>query len=437
MNVSFLIQLLINGILLGGFYATMALGFSTIWGVMRLINLAHGELLLLAAFTAWFFFNPERGDALMISPLAVENNLGTVMYIIVTVIAVVIGGIISETTLLTRFPNARNRRLIGLGGGLVTGTILFFIWQASGFTPIAVPFKQVVLVGLALSLGFIFSHIVLGKVMNYPTAWWRRALGYGVATVLVIAFDGFWMLSDYASLDPFLSLPLVFILFFGVGYAIQKGIYNRLVEGPYLTMLLVTFAIAIILQSVMLQFFRADPRKINIGYNQAQELITIGTGTTITFAPARVLTMLASMVMIVGLVLFLRYTRTGYAIRAASQNKMAAKLMGIDINEVYAITFAVSLALTAMAGAMMGTFQSVTPVTGPWWTLMAFSIVALGGLGKVEGVIVGGMLIGIVESFIGGWDSGWARTAAFIILVIMLVVRPQGLVGGLVASAED
>src|SRR5690606_13684747 len=122
----------------------------------------------------------------------------------------------------------------------------------------------------------------------------------------------------------------------------------------------------------------------------------------LTIGLPRLLTLIVSVLMCVGLILFLRYTRIGYAIRAAAQNKMAAKLMGINIHDVYAITFAVSLALTAMAGAMMVTFQPFTPVDGPKWTLRAFAIVALGGLGKVEGVVVGAMVLGIAESFMGG-----------------------------------
>ncbi|RMG85900.1 MAG: branched-chain amino acid ABC transporter permease [Chloroflexi bacterium] len=144
-----------------------------------------------------------------------------------------------------------------------------------------------------------------------------------------------------------------------------------------------------------------------------------------------------SVLMIAGLVLFLTRTRTGYAIRAAAQNKMAARLMGINIYETYAITFGLSIALTAIAGAMMGTFQPITPVNGPPWTLRAFSIVALGGLGKVQGVVLGGLLLGLVESFIGGYVGvGWAIAAVFIILVLVLIIRPQGLTGGLMPVEE-
>jgi branched-chain amino acid transport system permease protein len=116
---------------------------------------------------------------------------------------------------------------------------------------------------------------------------------------------------------------------------------------------------------------------------------------------------------------------------------MAARLMGIDIHETYAITFGLSIALTALAGAMIGTYLPIAPINGPPWTLRAFSIVALGGLGKVQGVVTGGLVLGLTESYIGGYvGAAWAIAAAFIVLVIVLVVRPQGITGGLLVTEE-
>jgi branched-chain amino acid transport system permease protein len=229
-----------------------------------------------------------------------------------------------------------------------------------------------------------------------------------------------------------LILPIIFILFFALGYVVQNSFLNRLVEGPYLTMLLVTFSIAIILQNIGLQIYAADPRRINIAYGTALNL------GNVTVPPSKLLIVIVSSIMVAGLVAFLRYTRIGYAIRAAAQNKTAARLMGINIKETYAITFAISIAMTAMAGAMMGTFVPIAPILGPPWTLRAFSIVALGGLGKVEGVIAGGMVLGLAESYVGLYvGTNWQLPVAFIILVFVLVVRPQGITGGLLITEED
>ncbi len=430
--MDFFLQLLINGLLLGGFYATMALGFSTIWGVMRLINLAHGEFLILAAFSSWYLFNPQRQQGLTISPLDVESNSGLFTFIILTILFLIVGAIVSETVLdQNRFPNDRQRRLLSLGTSGSVAVVLFGLWLLNGLTPFSISFSVMILVAFAFSLGFFISHVTLGMWFDQPRSPTRIGASYGIGAVATVVLYLTWQALGFPPLDPFLSLPLIFILFFGIGYGIQSGFFNRLVEGPYLTMLLVTFAVAIILQSFMLQIFAADPRKTNVSYGRAFSLF----GTDLTISLPKFYTIIISVVMITGLVVFLRYTRIGYAIRAAAQNKMAAKLMGINIKEVYAMTFAVSLALTAMAGAMMSTFQPVTPTTGPAWTLRAFAIVALGGLGKVQGVIVGGIVLGVVESYIGGYIGiGWAIASAFIMLVVMLVLRPQGITGGLVSA---
>jgi branched-chain amino acid transport system permease protein len=307
---------------------------------------------------------------------------------------------------------------------------LLLYWKSTDYASVEISMRAIIFVGLAMTLGFHISHLVLGRGLEWRTLLQRRLVGYTIGVIASAALYRIWYETDFKPIDPFLSLPAVFVLFFGLGYIIQNGFLNRLVEGPYLTMLLVTFAMSIALQNIGLQIYAADPRRINVGYSTGREI----TGG-ITVAPTRVYMTIVAVIMVIGLVSFLRYTRIGYAIRAAAQNKMAAKLMGINIYEVYAITFGVSLALTGMAGAMMGIVQPITPVDGPEFTLRAFAIVALGGLGKVQGVVVGGMVLGIAESLVGGYvNTGWAITVAFVLLVVMLVVRPQGITGGMVAE---
>lgn len=426
MSIEFFIQLIINGIFLGAFYATMALGFSTIWGVMRLINLAHGEFLMMGAFVAWYFYNPTREQSLTIA-----SSSTPVTVVVSAALVIFLGLIISQFDVVSRrIANFQLRRMVSiLAVGVVFVAILLY-WNNREFQPFDITMTAIIFIGLALTLGFQISHLVLGRGLQWGTLWQRRLIGYTSGILLSALFYGLWHQTNFTPIDPFLSLPIVFILFFGLGYILQNGFLNRLVEGPYLTMLLVTFALSIALQNIGLQIYAADPRRINVGYSTGVEI-----ARGITVPPTRVLMSIVAIIMVVGLVSFLRYTRIGYAIRAAAQNKMAAKLMGINIHEVYAITFGVSLALTGMAGAMMGIVQPITPVDGPEFTLRAFAIVALGGLGKVQGVVVGGLVLGIAESLVGGYvNTGWAVTVAFLLLVVMLVVRPQGITGGLVTG---
>jgi branched-chain amino acid transport system permease protein len=430
MNLSpeFFIQLGINGLLLGGFYAAATLGFSTIWGVMRLINLAHGEFLLMGAFTAWFFFNPTREQSLNIGSVDPKITL-----IIMLVVSLLFGLAFSENQLLHRWiTNQRARTFTAVVIAISIGLLLYGLWSLADFGTIQFSMKLIVMVALMLSLGFLISHMLLGTVLAFGDLRTRRMFGYGLSTVITLIFFAWWEGSGFPSIDPFLTLPIMFVLYFAFGYLLQSVLLNRLVEGPYLTMLLVTFALSIALQNFGLTIYRADPRRINVDYGNALRL-----SESLTVSPVKLITVVISMFLMVGLVLFLRHTRIGYAIRAAAQHKMAARLMGINIYETYAITFGLSLGLTAMAGAMMGTFQPITPVAGPIWTLRAFAIVALGGLGKVQGVVVGGLVLGLAESYIGGYvNTGWAAAAAFMLLVLMLVLRPQGITGGLVAAEE-
>ena len=424
-NINFFLQLVVNGLLLGGFYATMALGFSTIWGVMRLINLAHGEFLIMGGLVSWFLFNGSRRQEQV---LTVGVDDPTVTLIVMAIIAILVGLLLAEFNFFRqKIKQDWPRRVAGIIISLIVAGIAYLIWRGQDFPNIDISMMFMVFVGLGLSIGFIISHMVFGNTLEMNNIWRQRAIGYGVGAIASLIVYSLWRSADYPPIDPFLSLFLVFPIFFALGYVLQRGFLNRIVEGPYLTMLLVTFAISIILQNIGLQIYAADPRKINIDYGTA---LSLGE---VTIAPAKLITIIVSVVMIAGLVLFQKRTRTGYAIRAAAQNKMAARLMGIDIKETYAITFGISLALTALAGGMMATFQPIAPVNGPPWTLRAFAIVALGGLGNVQGVIVGGFVLGLAESFMGGYiGTGWAIAASFIVLVVTLVLRPQGITGGLV-----
>jgi branched-chain amino acid transport system permease protein len=419
MSIEFFLQLTINGLLLAAFYTAVTLGFSTIWGVMRLINLAHGEFLLMGAFTAWFFFNPQREQSLVIGS-------SDTTFLVIAVLSFGVGLLLAGSGLMRgHFARRWQRLFIGVAIASAVGLAGYLLWSSAGLDDIHITVLALVTVGLALTLGLLISRFVLRASVKNNVL--RTLIGYGLGAGLVAAGVLLWQASGYSPIDPFLSLPLVFLLFFGVGYLLQKRLINRIIDGPYLTMLLVTFAISIILQNIGLAIYAADPRRINAEYGPAIPLIG-----NLTIPPNKLLMAIMSIVLAVGLSLFLRHTRIGYAIRAAAQNKMAARLMGINVKETYALTFGVSIALTAAAGAMMGTFQPITPVTGPPWTLRAFAIVALGGLGSVRGVVAGSLVLGLAETYIGGYaDVGWAIAATFVILVITLIVRPQGIIGGL------
>ena len=497
MNVDFFLQLTINGFLLGMFYATMTLGFSIIWGVMRLINLAHGEFLIMGSYVAWFLFNPHRAQILSIGSQTPDEVQSAIEMVFIG-IAVVIGFISSEIIRnQTPIRIQWQARLLGFPLGAILAYGVYLYWQSTDFKQIIIAVKDMIFVGTWLSLGFMLSHFAFKNLFADKIAeaghqawsiwhhevWLRRLMGYTIAYVIAKVYV--IPAGTMAPMDPYKALPLVALLFFALGYVLQRGLFNQLVEGPYLTMLLVTFAIKIILQNIGLRIYAGDPRQVDPEYANtfwSRSDITESTFRLpvfnsklpnplslnpygldplgiyhedsfpdITLPQDKTYVVIVSLLMVVGLIWFLRYTRIGQAIRAAAQNKFAARLVGINIKETYAITFGIALASTAIAGAMMSTFQPITPISGSRWTLRAFAIVALGGLGRIQGVLTGGIILGMTESYIGGYlpqvndlipqfeitnATGWAIAASFILLVIMLVVRPQGLTGGLVLEDD-
>ena len=150
--------------------------------------------------------------------------------------------------------------------------------------------------------------------------------------------------------------------------------------------------------------------------------------------------MVAALLIMVALYLFLQRTRMGKSIRAAAQNKEAARLVGIEIQNVYALTFGICIALTGAAGTLISPTQAIFPYMGPPLTLKAFAITAMSGLGSIPGALLGGIVLGLVEVYIATYVPGIGTNlgvvSSFVLLVIVLVTRPQGLFGGLQAATE-
>jgi branched-chain amino acid transport system permease protein len=286
-------QAMINGIMLGGFYAAMVLGFSIIWGVMGVINLAHGEFIMAGAYLTW--------------------------------------------------------------------------------------------------------------VLNKQYGW-----------------------------EPFLTLIVILPVFFVAGYILQRILINRVIERPHLISLLVTFGLSIIISNVYKLAYTGTPRSVQSAFSGFWPVGDVTIPVTRTYV------LVAALVMMTSLHLFLQYTRLGKSIRAAAQNREAARIVGIEIGSVYAITFAICIALTGAAGMLISPTQAIFPFMGAPLTLKAFAITAMSGLGSIPGALLGGVVLGLIEVFIATYvdniGTNLGIVSSFVILVVVLVTRPQGLFGGLKAA---
>jgi branched-chain amino acid transport system permease protein len=259
------------------------------------------------------------------------------------------------------------------------------------------------------------------------------ALVWGVLNIVNLAHGAFIMLGGYAAwhlyrlagIDPFAGLPIVAIVMFAAGYAIQRGLLNLVVRAPMFNTLLITFGLEVVFTYCAQLAFSADFRTINppyAGSNVALGPVTLPVARLAAFAVALALT--------VGMWLFLLHTRLGRAIRATAQNLVAARLYGVAPRHLYAVTFGLGVALAGMSGALYGTVSQVNPYIGATLTAKSFAISIIGGLDSPLGVIVGGLFLGIVESlttlYVG---PTYADVASFGILVLVLIVRPSGLLG--------
>ena len=284
--MSLLAQVLLNGVLLGGLYAIMALGLALVWGVLNIVNLAHGAFIMLGGYLAWYLFT-------------------------------------------------------GLG------------------------------------------------------------------------------------IDPFLGLPITAVAMFALGYLVQRLLLNLIVRAPMFNTLLITFGIEVVITYVAQLAFSADFRTINPSY--AGNNVSLGP---VIIPEVRLMAFGAAIVLTFGMWIFLLKTRLGRAIRATAQNLVAARLYGVEPRHLYATTFGIGIGLAGMAGSLYGAVSQINPYIGAALTAKCFAISIIGGLDNPLGVIVGGIVLGVIESlallYVG---ATFGDVASFCVLVAVLIIRPSGLLG--------
>ena len=259
------------------------------------------------------------------------------------------------------------------------------------------------------------------------------ALVWGVLNIVNLAHGSFimlggyasWYLYTYASIDPFLGLPLTAVVMFGFGYVLQRWLLNLVIRAPMFNTLLITFGLEVVLTYLAQLVFSADFRTINPSY--AGNSLVLGS---LAVPLARLVAFGVALVLSAGLWVFLLHTKLGRAIRATAQNLVAARLYGVEPRHLYATTFGLGIGLAGAAGTLYGTVSQINPYIGAALTAKSFAIAIIGGLENPLGVVLGGLFLGIVEAvttvYIG---PTFADVASFGLLVLVLVVRPSGLLG--------
>jgi len=259
------------------------------------------------------------------------------------------------------------------------------------------------------------------------------SLIWGVMNIVNVAHGALIMLGAYLTFwtftlwgwDPFLSLPVTIGVLFVYGYVLQRFLLNLIVRAQLFLTLLITFGVEVVMVNLARIAWSSDLRQVSPDYAAANFSVR---GITVPYV--RLWVFCATMVLSVLFLLVLEKTRLGLAIRATSEELRAARLTGIPVAHVYAVTFGLGAALAGAAGGLWGMLFPITPVMGGALTLKSFVVAVLGGLGTMMGAIVGGLVLGIAESFTATYlGPTYPNAISFGLLVLILIFRPTGLLG--------
>ncbi|MEN9721858.1 MAG: High-affinity branched-chain amino acid transport system permease protein LivH [Pseudomonadota bacterium] len=277
-----------------------------------------------------------------------------------------------------------------------------------------------------LTTGAVYALIALGLTLIYGVL---HIINFAHGASLMMALYGVYALKERWGIDPYMALPIMVPAMFVLGYAMQRIVINRASHGKDENILLVTLGLSIVMENFALLFFKSDTRTIETAY----------TLTTVAIGPeaAQVMVSLPKLVAFAGalvvsalLIVILQRTDLGRAIRAVAKEKQGARLMGIDVEHVYAMCFGLGLACLGAAACFLLPAYYVNPQVGNGFVLVAFTVVVLGGMGSFAGALLGGLLIGVVESF-GGLFLGESlgQVGIFVIFIGVLLLRPEGFFG--------
>ena len=276
-----------------------------------------------------------------------------------------------------------------------------------------------------ISLGSVYAIIALGYTMVYGIA---KMLNFAHGDVIMVGAYISFCTTSYLGLSPLVSVLLAIVVCTVLGIGIERLAYKPLRQAPALAVLITAIGVSYFLQNAALLIWGSSSKTFSSVVGDWSVKLFDGqlniTGVTIV-------TVLACVVIMAGLTLFTNKTRVGTAMRAVSEDKGAAQLMGISVNQTISITFAIGSGLAAIAGVLLcSAYPMLMPTTGSMPGIKAFTAAVFGGIGSIPGAMVGGILLGIIEIFAKAYISTQLSDAiVFAVLIIVLLVKPDGLLG--------
>src|SRR2546426_1018053 len=278
---------------------------------------------------------------------------------------------------------------------------------------------QVVVSGVLV--GALYAMVALGLALIFGV---MRVINIAHGPLLMFGAYVTFFLYDRFGINPYLTIPISMVTMFVVGAVLERGLVFRVVDAPELSSLLLTFGISIALVNLAQLAFTSDLRAV--------EYITGAwvVGGLALSKPRMIAFVFAAAVTALSFVL-LKSTRLGKAIRATSQSREVAMVCGVDVARIHLLTFGFASALAAAGGALLAVIVAIQPEMGGVWTFKSFLVIVLGGAGNYPGALVGGLLLGLVEQVASLFlTTQLSEVVAYVLLVLVLLVRPSGLLGG-------
>ena len=272
-----------------------------------------------------------------------------------------------------------------------------------------------------LLLGGIYGLVSIGLNLIFGVI---RIVNFAQGELVMFGMYGSYYAYAFLGINPYLSVFVVAPLVGLLGVAIQRLVIQPLHNESNMQ-IFATFGLLILFQNIMLAVSRGQA--LSVGGQTGSAVLTVGD---LNISVVRLVTLIATTLITIGLHLFLRHTMAGKSIRAVTQDKRAARVMGINVERTFLFTFGLGAALAGMAGALLTPIYSITPAVGGNFIMAAFAVVVLGGLGSVWGAYIGGLVVGVVEAFAGYYIDPQLKNAIwFMIFLVVLIVRPSGLMG--------
>ncbi len=273
-----------------------------------------------------------------------------------------------------------------------------------------------------LLTGAVYALVALGLTLIYGVL---HIVNFAHGALLTVAMFGVWLLATQAGIGPYWAAALLTPVFFAIGYWLQRLVIGPASGGRDSAVLLVTLGVAIVVRNALLAGFGGDTR--SLGGDAGFDVVPLGP---MLLSRPRLIGFAGAIVVAALLWALLTRTDIGRAIRAVAKEPLGARLAGIDVGHVFAITFGLGTACLAVAaGLLMPTFY-VNPTAGEAFVLVAFTVVVLGGMGSIPGALLGGLAIGVVESLCGlFFGDSVGQAGIFVVFIAVLLLRPAGLFG--------